>query len=89
MYFGVISAILAAHPAAPLELSLLVIYNALFVAPLVAFLAIRRLIGVRADRWIASAQARLRYAGQVALTGVAGAAGAVLLALGLNGLVTL
>ncbi len=86
MYFGAISAILAARPAAPVELSLLVIYNALFVAPLIAFLALRRLAGARADQWISSMQTRLRYLGQVALTAVAAAAGAALLAVGLNGL---
>jgi cytochrome c biogenesis protein CcdA len=86
MYFGAISAILAARPPASIQISLLVTYNALFVAPLVALLAVRRLAGARADRWIASAGGRLRYLGQLALTGVAGAAGAMLLAIGLNGL---
>jgi cytochrome c biogenesis protein CcdA len=86
MYFGAISAILAAHPVAPIEISLLIAYNALFVAPLVAFLAIRRLAGARASEWIASAEARIRRAGQLALTGVAGVAGAALLGLGLSGL---
>ncbi len=89
MYFGAISAILAARPAAPLEISLVTMYSALFVAPLVGLLAFRRLAGARADRWIASGQARLRYAGQVALTGVAGVAGVALLAIGLDGLLVL
>jgi cytochrome c biogenesis protein CcdA len=86
IYFGAISAILAARPAAALEISLLTIYNALFVAPLVAFLALRRLAGARADRWISSGQARIRYAGQVALACVAGGAGTVFLVIGVNGL---
>lgn len=86
MYFGAISAILAARPAAPLEISLLAAYNTLFIAPLVVLLAVRRLAGVRVDRWIASAEARLRYAGQVALSGVAALTGAALLAIGLSGL---
>ncbi len=86
MYFGVISAILAAHLAAPVEVSLLVAYNALFVAPLVALLAVRRLGGVRVDGWIASAEARVRYVGQLALSGVAALAGAALLTIGLTGL---
>jgi cytochrome c biogenesis protein CcdA len=87
MYFGAISAILAARPAVPLELSLLAAYNALFIAPLVVLLAVRRFAGVRVDRWIASAEARLRYVGQLALSGVAAVAGAALLAIGLSGLV--
>ena len=85
-YFGAISAILAARAVAPLEVSLLLVYNVLFVVPLMAFLAFRRLAGDRADTWIASGQTRLRYLGQVALSGVAAVAGAAFLAIGLNGL---
>jgi cytochrome c biogenesis protein CcdA len=86
VYFGAISAILADRPSAAAEVALLVGYNALFVAPLIAILVLRRLTGVRADRWIASAEGRLRYVGQLALTGLAAAAGAALLTLGLTGL---
>jgi cytochrome c biogenesis protein CcdA len=86
MYFGAISAILAARPAVPLEISLVVAYNAIFVAPLVALLAVRRFAGVRSDRCVRSAEARLRYAGQLALSGVAALAGTALLAIGLIGL---
>jgi cytochrome c biogenesis protein CcdA len=87
MYFGAISAVLAARPAAPAEASLLVAYNALFVAPLVALLIARRLGGARAERWMAGAEARLHRVGQLALTAVAGAGGAALLTLGVTGLV--
>ena len=86
MYFGAISAILAAHHPTPLEIALLVAYNALFVAPLVALLVAVRLTGHRIDRLIASAGERLRYLAQLALTGVAGAAGMTLLTLGVVGL---
>ncbi len=86
MYFGAISAILAARLVAPLEISLLIAYNAIFVAPLVAILAGRRLAGDRAEGWITAAEARIRRLGQLTLTAVAGAAGAALLAIGLNGL---
>jgi cytochrome c biogenesis protein CcdA len=77
VYFGAISAILAAHRALPAEISLLIAYNALFVAPLIAFLTIRRL---------AAAQARAYRLGQLALTAVAGAGGAALLTIGVSGL---
>jgi cytochrome c biogenesis protein CcdA len=87
MYFGAISAILAAHKAAPAEISLLIVYNALFVAPIVALLALRRLAGAQADQWIAAAEARVSRLGQLALTGAAAAGGAALLAIGLVGLV--
>jgi cytochrome c biogenesis protein CcdA len=86
MYFGAISAVLDAHTTAPLDISLLALYNAVFVAPLVALIALRRLAGARADRWIASADGRLRYAGQVAVAGVASTAGATFLAIGMSGL---
>jgi cytochrome c biogenesis protein CcdA len=86
MYFGAISAILAAHQAAPVEISLLIVYNGLFVAPLLAFLALCRIAGDRADRWIASIEARLRRFGQLVLAGVAAAGGAALLTIGLSGL---
>lgn len=89
MYFGAISAILDARPPASLQVSLLITYNVLFVTPLVGLLVVRHLAGARADRWIASAGGRLRYLGQIALTGVAGAAGAMLLTIGLNGLLVL
>jgi len=86
MYFGAISAILAAHPATPLEIALLVAYNALFVAPLVVLLAAARIAGARTERWVATASGRVRYLGRIALTGVIGAAGATLLAFGVTGL---
>jgi Sap, sulfolipid-1-addressing protein len=86
LYFGAISAILAARPIAPVEILLLVSYNAVFVAPLAALIAIRRFAPSRTEQWIASAEARLQYIGQLALTGVASAAGAALLVIGMTGL---
>jgi cytochrome c biogenesis protein CcdA len=86
MYFGAISALLAAHPSAPVAILLLVAYNALFVTPLIALVVATRLAGARTEQWIASASDRLRSLGQLALTAVAGAAGATLLVLGLSGL---
>jgi len=86
IYFGAIAAILAAHPPAPVEISLLVVYNAMFVAPIVAILVVHRLGGRGFDQWLRSSEARFRHAGHVALTAVAGAGGAVLLVLGVTGL---
>jgi cytochrome c biogenesis protein CcdA len=86
IYFGAIAAILAAHPAAPAEVALLIIYNAMFVAPIVAILVIHRFAGKRFDQWLLSSEARFRRAGHLALTAVAGAGGAVLLVLGVTGL---
>jgi cytochrome c biogenesis protein CcdA len=86
MYFGAISAILASHPAPPAEVSLLVAYNALFVAPLLAIAAIRRLAGDRAERWLASGWERLLGFGQLLLAGLTGSAGVALVLIGLTGL---
>jgi len=86
MYFGAISATLAAHAATPLAIGLLIAYNALFVAPLVGILGVTRFAGERADRLIAAAGERLRYLGRLALAGVTGVAGAAPLAVGLAGL---
>ncbi len=86
MYFGAISAVLAARLSVTADLLLLVIYNALFVAPLVAIGLVRRLLGDRADRWIVATESRVRRTGQLALTGVAGAAGTALLSFGVVGL---
>ncbi len=86
MYFAAISAILAGRAPVPGQIALLLVYNVLFVAPLIAILLVRRLAGERGDRWLAGAGAWLRRAGRVALTGVAGAGGAALLVLGLGGL---
>jgi cytochrome c biogenesis protein CcdA len=87
MYFGAISAIVSAHPVAVVGLSLLIAYNALFVAPLVAILTIRVVAGARGDRWLAHGERWLRGAGQLALAAVAGAAGTALVAIAVTGLV--
>jgi len=86
MYFGAISAILTARRTALAEISLLAVYNALFVAPLLAFIAIHRLAGERSRRWIAGAEARIRRFGHLMLTGVALAGGVALMTIGLDGL---
>lgn len=86
MYFGAISAVLAAHAVAPIEVSLLVVYNVLFVAPLVAILVVRGLAGERAERWLARGWKRLQACGQLAIAGVTGSLGAVLLIIGVTGL---
>lgn len=85
IYFGAISAILAAHPGVPAELALLITYNALFVAPLVAIIVVRGLAGARADRLLASGEAWLRGFGQIVLSVVAGVAGVALMVLGVSG----
>jgi len=88
MYFGAISAILAAHPGVPAEIALLTVYNLMFVAPLLALVSIRRGAPEWTDSWIEAAQRQVRRAGQVVLSGLAGAAGTALVAIGFAGLLT-
>jgi cytochrome c biogenesis protein CcdA len=86
MHFGAISAVLDSHAVAAVQMSLLVVYNALFVAPLVAILLIRRRAGARAERWLATGRERLLGFGQLLLAGLTGSVGAVLLLIGVTGL---
>ena len=88
MYFGAVSAILAAKVDAASEVVLVLAYNTLFIAPLLAIVVLRRLAGARVDRWVLSAAAWLQRAGAVALSGVAGAVGAAFLVIGVGGLLT-
>jgi cytochrome c biogenesis protein CcdA len=86
LYFGAISAMLAGHASVPLQITLLFVYNVLFVAPLIALLAIRSVAGDRADTWLKSAERWLQRLGQLVLSGVAGIAGAAFLTVGVVGL---
>jgi cytochrome c biogenesis protein CcdA len=86
MYFGAVSAILVADPAAPVQVALVIAYNALFVLPLVVLLAVRLHAGERAERRVAAARARLRDDAPRIVAAVAGAAGTVLASLGAGGL---
>src|SRR5438105_3576269 len=88
MYFGAISAVLASHQSAAVQVLLLVVYNALFVAPIVAILVIRQVAGERAERWLASAWGRVVGFGQLALAGLTGGGGAALLIIGVTGLLS-
>jgi Sap, sulfolipid-1-addressing protein len=86
MYFAAITAVLASHAVAPMELSLLVFYNLLFVGPLVAIIVIRWRSGERTERWLATGWERLLGFGQLVLAGLTGSVGAVLLVIGITGL---
>jgi Sap, sulfolipid-1-addressing protein len=86
MYFGAVSTILAARLTAPAEVSLLITYNILFAAPLLVLLLVLRAAGGHAERWIGLAEKALSRAGPLVLAAVAGVAGAVLVTIGLSGL---
>ena len=86
MYFGAISAILVAHPGAPVEVALVVAYNVLFVGPLLVVAGLRAHFGDAAEERMQAARVLLRRHAPVVLAGVAGIAGIVLGALGAGGL---
>jgi hypothetical protein len=88
VYFGAISAIISSHPVTAGKVSLVILYNVVFVAPLVAILAVRRLAGERAGQWLTSAWERLIGFGQLLLVTLTGGGGAALLVIGLTGLLT-
>jgi hypothetical protein len=68
------------------EVSLVFAYNAVFVAPVVAVLALRQLAGDRAEAWLASGSEWLRTAGQAVVAVAVGAVGTALMVLGVGGL---
>ena len=86
VYFGAITAIVAARPAAPGAVSLVLAYNVLFVAPLVAILVARRLAHDRAQVWLVAAEDWLQRSGHLLLSGISAVLGAALLALGVAGM---
>jgi threonine/homoserine/homoserine lactone efflux protein len=86
MYFGAVSAILGSHSSGVAEVSLVAAYNALFVLPLVAILALKLLAGERAERRLQNTGAWLRRAAPIALASLAGGGGAVLAVVGAGGL---
>lgn len=88
VYFGAITAIVAARPAAPGAVSLVLAYNVLFVAPLVAILVVRRLASDRARVWLVDAEDWLHRSGHLVLSGISAVLGTALLALGLVGLLS-
>ena len=51
-YFAVIAAIVDSDVNVPTQIALLVLFNALFVGPVVAIAVMRRLAGPRANRWL-------------------------------------
>ena len=85
IYFGAISAILASHFGAVAQVLLVVAYNALFVLPLLAILAVRAL---GPDARLATAGDWLRRVSPIALCAVMAAGGAGLMTFAVEGMVS-
>lgn len=87
-YFAVIAAVVGSGQGLTRQLLLIVIFNAAFIAPLGAIVALRRLAGARAERPLASVRAWLdRHAGGL-VAGVTAALALALLLVGAVGLLT-
>ena len=86
-YFAVIAAIVASPASVPMEIGLLVLYNAAFVAPMVAILVVLLIGGERADPWLRRGGAWLQRRWPVVLAGLLLLVGGILSTLGGTGLV--
>jgi cytochrome c biogenesis protein CcdA len=65
-YFAVIAAVIDADPGIPASIVLIVIFNVAFVAPLLAILIARVVLGDRADRWFERVRPKvMRWAPQL------------------------
>jgi cytochrome c biogenesis protein CcdA len=85
-YFGAIGAIVSSDLAIPGQVVLLVVFNALYVLPLVAVLLARSLFGERAEAFLARASESIERLSPAVLTLLTLAAGIALVVRGANGL---
>jgi len=87
-YFAVVAAVVGSDQSLPRQLFLIAIFNVAFIAPLVAIVALRRLVGPRVERPLASVRARLdRHTGAL-VAGVTAVLGVALLLVGGVGFLT-
>jgi hypothetical protein len=87
-YFAVIAAVVGSGVSVPTEIGLLVLFNAVFVSPLVAILVLRQLAGDRAERSLSAVHTVFhRHAGAL-IAALALVVALVLLTVGALGLAT-
>ena len=87
-YFAAIGAIVSSDVVLPAQVLLLVVFNALYVLPLVAVLIAHSLFGERAEAHLARARESIERLSPVVLTILTLGAGIVLVVRGANGLAT-
>lgn len=85
-YFAVIAGIVASSASVPQEIGLLVLYNVVFVLPLLAIIALTLFAGHRADPWLQKGGAWLQRRWPVVLASLLMFVGSVLAILGGSGL---
>jgi cytochrome c biogenesis protein CcdA len=85
-YFAAIAAIVAADPAMPQQVALLVLFNLAFILPLLAILLVVIAFGARADRVLGTASDRLQRKWPIVLAAFGAVVGAAILAAGAIGL---
>ena len=85
-YFGAIGAIVSSDLALPGQVVLLVVFNALYVLPLVAVLVAHSLFGERAEAFLARGREAIERFSPAVLTLLTLAAGVALVVRGANGL---
>jgi cytochrome c biogenesis protein CcdA len=88
IYFGAVSAIVGSEAGVPERVLLVVAYNAVFVLPLIAILGVRALVPDGGAARLRTANRWLRRCGPVALAAVVAAAGATLVTVGLDGMLS-
>jgi cytochrome c biogenesis protein CcdA len=87
-YFAAIAAIVGSGMNISTQIGVLVLYNAVFIAPLLTILGVRLLARERGTRWLERIRADLDKRLAVLLPGLALAAGVVLIVLGTVGATT-
>jgi cytochrome c biogenesis protein CcdA len=86
-YFAVITAIVSSGRRVSAQVSLLVLFNLTFVAPLLTVLALRVLAGERGRKWLDSLHTRIDRWVAVAVPAAVAAVGLALVAIGAIGIV--
>ena len=85
-YFGAIAAIVGSDAAVPAQVGLLLVFNAVFVSPLLALMVLSAFARERSGPLLELAQDHLRRHGAILLAIVALAVGVALVAVGAIGL---
>lgn len=85
-YFAVIAAVAGSGRAVTTQVGLILLFNLVFVSPLLAVLAIRQLAGTRGMNWLAATRERLERHAELLVPALVLLVAAILLAIGTLGL---
>ena len=85
-YFAVIAAVAGSGRAVTTQVGLILLFNLVFVAPLLAVLAIRQLAGTRGVDWLVTARERLERHAELLVPALVLLVSAILIAIGAVGL---